>query len=685
MNIVGLLSYAIGGATFLILSGLLFAKWRASREAVLLVVATSTTTFWALLNAYTSLQQHLSFLILALELCRSATWSLFLLYLLQKSSAGIPRSIQRGIIIVGLVAILVGIVSVSRLGELITEPNKYYSTSMLVISLIGIVLIEQLYRNASKQNRWAIKFLCVGAGGMFIYDMFLYSSTLLFQQIDYTLWSARGIVFAFIAPLIAISAARNPNWSVTPYVSRHVVFYSASLFAAGTYMLLMAVSGYYIKIHGGTWGAVLQVIFSFGAILVLFVVMLSDQLKSRFKRFLVEHFYSNKYDYREEWLRLMRILSDSSQELTTQQRVLKAIAQIVESPAGILWINNSRYRFDITASWNVNVKKNALPICDKTFLNYLELHHEVINMLEYQKYPERYSRLVLPDTLKVISNAWLIVPIIHQQRLYGIVLLTKSGLASSHTWEDSELLQTVGQQVASYLAQEDAAKKLAENKQFETFNRLSAFIVHDLKNIIAQLELVVTNSKKHTNNPAFMSDAIKTVDNTVRKMNYMLGQLKNKAPGKTNLSVINLDIILSSIIANRSKDKPVPRFVITTQDIRIYTEKDRLKAVIEHLIQNAQQATNDKGEVTITLSKNENNAILEIQDNGCGMDSEFIQKRLFKPFDTTKGNAGMGLGAYESQQYVHELGGEIAVNSTVGEGTLITLLLPLYEGHTDRT
>ena len=65
-------------------------------------------------------------------------------------------------------------------------------------------------------------------------------------------------------------------------------------------------------------------------------------------------------------------------------------------------------------------------------------------------------------------------------------------------------------------------------------------------------------------------------------------------------------------------------------------------------------------------------------DTGHGMSEDFIRERLFKPFQTTK-QAGMGIGAYESFQYVQELGGRISVESEVNKGTLVTILLPLFD------
>ena len=120
-------------------------------------------------------------------------------------------------------------------------------------------------------------------------------------------------------------------------------------------------------------------------------------------------------------------------------------------------------------------------------------------------------------------------------------------------------------------------------------------------------------------------------------------------------------------------------------------DRDRMVSVVENLIHNAQDATADDGEINVSLLRKANRGEILIEDSGCGMDAEFVRERLFRPFDTTKGDTGMGIGAYECREYVHSLGGEIRVKSTPGQGTRMTITLPLSamqpstgSGHTHR-
>jgi len=102
-----------------------------------------------------------------------------------------------------------------------------------------------------------------------------------------------------------------------------------------------------------------------------------------------------------------------------------------------------------------------------------------------------------------------------------------------------------------------------------------------------------------------------------------------------------------------------------------------MTSVVENLIQNAQDATADEGMVTVTLDSKGGEIEILIEDDGCGMDADFVREHLFQPFYTTKGDTGMGIGAYECKEYISSLGGEIQIESEPGRGTRMHVMLPL--------
>ena len=214
------------------------------------------------------------------------------------------------------------------------------STANLLFPVVGLVLLENIFRNADADKRWAVKFLCFGLGGLFAYDFFLYADALLFQRVDSVLFDARGVVNALAVPLIAVAVSRARSWSVDIHVSRQFVFHSATFLLAGLYLLVMAAAGLYLRNVGGSWGPVFQIVFFSGAVLILSVIFSSGAVRSRIKVFISKNFFSYKYDYRQEWLRLIQTISAGGQGIGLHHRIVRAVADIVGSPA----VGSMRFR-----------------------------------------------------------------------------------------------------------------------------------------------------------------------------------------------------------------------------------------------------------------------------------------------------------------------------------------------------
>jgi putative PEP-CTERM system histidine kinase len=276
-----------------------------------------------------------------------------------------------------------------------------------------------------------------------------------------------------------------------------------------------------------------------------------------------------------------------------------------------------------------------------------------------------------------MPNAWLIIPLSNGGDLIGLVLLTTARTRVDVNWEVNDLLKTAARQAATFLGQMQATEALLEARKFDAFNRMSAFVVHDLKNIVAQLSLMIRNAERHRENPEFQKDMLMTVEHSVERMKQLMMQLRE---GNTPVDMahgVDLAAVIGRIQRAKSGQQPVPE-VRLEEKVAAKGHEDRLERVIGHLVQNAIDATGRDGRVWIRLAKQDGLALVEVGDTGHGMTPEFVRERLFKPFQTTK-DTGMGIGAYESFHYVQELGGRVQVESTPNVGTHVRLLLPRFE------
>lgn len=264
--------------------------------------------------------------------------------------------------------------------------------------------------------------------------------------------------------------------------------------------------------------------------------------------------------------------------------------------------------------------------------------------------------------------------------LIGFVVLASARADVDVNWEVNDLLKTAGRQAASFLAQMQATEALLEVRKFDAFNKMSAFVVHDLKNIVTQLSLMMKNAKRLQGNPEFQQDMLMTVENSLDKMRQLMLQLREGAKPTGTVHGVGLAEIaqrIARVAQSRGRELELDlddQLVARGQD-------ERLERIIGHMVQNAFDATEPPGRVWLKLRREVGMALVEVGDTGRGMSEQFVRERLFKPFQTTK-QAGMGIGAYESYQYVQELGGKIQVNSELDRGTVIKILLPLFEAHT---
>ncbi|MEW8083943.1 MAG: XrtA/PEP-CTERM system histidine kinase PrsK [Candidatus Thiodiazotropha endolucinida] len=531
---IGIIGYAISATLFLLFSVMLVTSWRGRIEGIYLLTASVTTACWAL--AAVALQVDESVLTRTayqiFEIARNIAWFVFLFRLLFNLQQACGKNLRNLAYIP--IAILIGstvLIAVEPISQLFPVPigtggfASYPLVGYLGFAITGLTLIEQLYRSTRPEMRWSVKYLYLGMGVLFVYDFFLYAEALLFNRVDTTLWQARGLTSALAVPFVAIAATRNPSWSVRVFVSKQVVFHATTIIAAGAYLVTMAAVGYYIRFYGGSWGKATQVAFVFAGVIFLITALFSGNLRSKLKVFVNKHFFSYKYDWRDEWLRVVQTLSNGRGGKEIRIRVIQAISDSIDAGGGYLWMSDNAGGYQCVSHWQVSAN-NILFDSSDSLVTYFSNSDWIIDVDEYKQFPERYESLKLDGQLIAIDNAWLIIPVKHHEQLLGFVLLSQPKLSKSVNWEDRDLIKAAAKQAGSYLALLQTSEALNQANQFEAFNRLSAFVVHDLKNLIAQLELVVKNAERHKNNPEFMDDAVKTIGNAVSKMGRLLTQLR---------------------------------------------------------------------------------------------------------------------------------------------------------------
>lgn len=553
------------------------------------------------------------------------------------------------------------------------------SVSVASIALVCLALAAQLGRDAPVESQTALRSLVAAAGLATGAQSALAIVAAVGAGVPSALLGATSAVLASSGLLLLFALRLRPQWSLAIFVSPEARSYAPRFLATGSILLLALLLLPVFRAMSLDLAQQFAFLLVLATGLPVSLLLFSGRLNARLTVLVSKHFLPFRYDYREEWLRLIDTLVSPDSASPLPERVIRGVAQIVGSPAGVLWMRTAEGGpFSATAGWNARTLPVTQVQADDPALVFMLERQWTIDTAELARRPELYGGLRRPDWLEAFPEGLLIVPLISNDALIGVIVLFQSSSAFRLTFEEIDLLRTSGRQVAAFLAQYEADQKLAEGRQFEALNRLTAFVMHDLKNLIAQQSLMVQNASRHKGNPEFFEDAIATINNSVARMSKLLQQLQSGETAGPMQSVSVAAAIADAVERCRSRE-PVPEFINEADEPVVWIDRDRLTAVLAHLIRNAQEATRRDGKVTVRIGDVDGGVLIEIVDDGCGMDSEFVRTRLFRPFDTTKGSKGMGIGAYQARTFVGESGGSLRVESEPGEGSRFAIRLPLHK------
>lgn len=666
----GVLSYALAAAAFAGLALFAFISQRNNRAGKALVFAAAASVLWATLLAAngSELAVH-DWAVLVVEAARYAGWFCFLYMVAPPRWPRLMHWLMAGLFLVGTV-----------FGGLLVGPAPVVTIGCPVAALLGLVLIEQAVRNAPVDLRRDMRLMVIGLGGLLAYDLFLFSQAELLSGIDAASWQLRGVVNALAVPFLIAGTRRLAQFRIELFLSRQATFYTFALVALGVYVLIATAAGLWIQRLGGTWGEFARFAFLAAAMAVAALLVGSVTIRRQTRVFLSKHFYQSRYDYRHEWLRFIRTLSSASAS-DVPRAAVQSVAQILNSPGGLLYRQpEGSSEFVAVGSWSATGGESPdvhTLAADSPLVDFMRHKRWIIDLRERELQPELYDHADVPQWLAEDAAWRLMSPIFLGDTLLGFFLLREPPPPFRLMYEDRDLLNVAGQHVATLLAQHDADRRVAELSQFEAYNRLTTFVMHDLKNCAAQLKLLVGNATRHRRNPEFVDDAFTTIERTSERMTRLIAQLRREGAEEAARLV---DLREALQVALRRCAELHPRPVLEALPDRpcvVLANSERLVSALEHVVRNAQEAAGRLGEVRVVVERRDTRVKVWVRDSGAGMDSVFIRNRLFRPFDTTKGPTGMGIGAYQAREFARSAGGSVEVRSEPGQGTTFGLEFPV--------
>lgn len=670
-GLISFWSYALAAAMF---AALLIWRLGAGTRLDghrLLLGAFAVTACWAWLSAIDAGHPLVSYA----ETARNLVW-VSLLY----SLSGTVDARQHGLrLVYGAVAAVFGLQLVADTLSLLVHSRPLLETATLlrITGAAGsLVLVHNLYGQAAPASRSTIRFAMLGLALIWTYDLNLYTIFYLGAGSGSALVDWRGAVVALTGPLFALGAKQEDGWRIR--LSRAATFQSLSLLAICAYFAVMTVLATALRGTGWDWsGSLLVALLAFMTVAAM-VLLPSPSARSWAKVKLAKHLFEHRYDYRTEWLRFTETLGRAGSDAPPLgERVIKAFADIVDAPGGLLLVADSAGAITTFASWNwpgSNPPAEELETAGDFWRN-VESSGRILDLDAYRGRWSHPKDLVIdiPTWIAADDSAWAGVPLIHNDKLFGLVLLAAPDYRRALDWEDFDLLRTAGRQAASSLAEAHGQEALSNAQRFEDFNRRFAFILHDIKNLVSQLSLLSRNAERHADNQDFRTDMIATLKSSVGKMNDLLARLSPQAAPRVHRSEsCPLRPILSSAIAANRRNHDVR--LLGDASLSAVVDASGLEQAVGHLVQNAVEASAAAKPVTVRVAQRGSSVLVTIADHGCGMDGDFVRNRLFQPFASTKAD-GFGIGSFEARSLIAAMGGRLSVDSRPGHGTTFTIML----------
>ncbi len=669
---------AVASLSFLLAGGLYaaLAVWRASiggfgKASLLLGLSFAGMAGWSLADLTLA-----GIAPVVAEQIRNILWIVYLSFIIRRDDA----SIRQGWV-ASLPYVLVAL-SVARV--LFVAPSAATGSMAgnwpLLIALgcslgfcIGALIFLHSLHFAAHREASGFKLILFALAVLWACDLNLYASVLLRFRLPLVLVEGRGVVALLLAPLFGIAARRKQRWSIV--LSRKVAFQSLSVVAIGGYFVFVStIASAQPWLEEGL-GAAAQMVAIILVSAATIAFLISSRVRGTVRVFVSKHLFEHRYDYRAEWLRFnATINSGGLTGLSPEQRAIKSLADLMDAAGGVLFLRNGHDRLecDATFDWPGHSPADGEFTLPAELIELVEKSSHV--MISPHHGGERHP-VEFPPALAADDRIWRAVPRVRMSGLVGIIVLGRSSVRRRLDWEDFDLLKVLSQQIATYIAEARSQAELEEARQFEEFNRRFAFIVHDVKNVVSQLSLIVANAEEHGANPRFQADMASTLRNSVGKMTNLLSRLSlDRHSEEPTLEEVDALRLLGEIADARRSQHPVA--IAESDRLAVVADRAKLHTAIDHLVQNAIEASDAMQPVILSAAKRQGRGVLSVFDTGGGMTADFVRRQLFKPFASTK-RAGFGIGAGEARLLIRQMGGELDVQSVEGVGTSFIIRLPV--------
>lgn len=547
----------------------------------------------------------------------------------------------------------------------LSNAGFFYYVAILVLLVRAMINFEYTLTHAGPEALWRVKLDLVALGTMLAVLIFYYSHALIYRTLNMEYVPLRSLMFVVA---VAIMTYARTHWrgSARITVSRTVAFKSVTFAVVALYLLIIGALGEGMKYFGPHFPRAVTISLAFLLGVVLLVVLMSARAKREIKVYLHKNFYQSKFDYRAQWLSLTERLASFESEDELLQKVLFAYCDTFGVKGGGLFLHQEGCGWYCATSVREMGPVPEIIPQDNLLVAYLKEKRWVF--FSRDESPEIYA-----ENAPFLEGYQIsfVIPLFASDHLLGFVALGELVMPEeTFRYEDFDLMKTMARQASLAIQHQQLSRELTQAKSLEAVGNLATFVVHDLKNQVATVSLIVENARNHLHNPEFQQDLLISLENTVEKMHRLIARLRNL--GESEFFTRSSTDLLE--LANKCAKVMGDGVTVSGTAQFVPVDEGEIQKVVLNLILNGIEASHGAREIEVEVGFLKA-PYIKVSDRGCGMSPAFMRSELFMPFRTTK-KQGLGIGLYQCRQIIEAHGGRIDVKSVEGSGSVFTIWLP---------
>src|SRR5919106_2133458 len=562
---------------------------------------------------------------------------------------------------------------------IIEQTWRYYFFNVIAASILALMCFDRTLQGASKTQQEALKFVFIAFLGFTVYFSYLSANILVSSYVSQSAVQSGAAIIFFGLVLLAYGSAKYPFWEITIRVSRPMLFGCLSATAA---LIYLVISGSILDVlrwlQPQGFNALLPAA-AFALVTLFLVFYLSPHFHSAIRSFVTRHFFRNKYDYRDLWMKFSDKSSGSLDIRDLLPRVAEFVADAMFVRQVVFWLRSTQsetynliYCHDRASAIGIESSPLKLDRSRNPDRNTIFFRVPIDDVsIVARQFP-----IDKPQTLKDLGIQRLVLVEKGNEVLALMGVGTQLGGERSPA-EDDQFLLSVSNQLGHLILTHKLSQELLLAREWESFNRFASFILHDLKNLATLQGMTLENARRLSQNPNFVTDAFATFGQTTDKMINLIASLSvQRGQFSLKQQPINILEVLTRTfdnlkISQRNGIKILTFFPPKDKLPVISGDPELLQKAFTNLLLNAiQSLPKGEGAVEVTVSNvTQGKITASIRDTGCGIPADRME-RLFHPFQTTK-EKGMGIGLCHTRSIIEVHGGQIRIESQVNAGTKV--------------